>query len=87
MVLSQLFPELSKQIEANFNNINLKSSKSLEDVLHYFDALIKSGVTENVDRGVVFVLGNTKAGKTSLVNTLRNFLENPENKPEPVLRL
>merc|ERR1712018_287160 len=40
MVLSQLFPELSKQIEANFNNINLRSFKSPDDVLHYFDALI-----------------------------------------------
>ena len=85
MVLSQLFPELTKKIEANYNNINLKSSKGPDGVLHYFDALIKSGVTENVDRGVVFVLGNTKVGKTSLVNTLRNFLENPDKKPEPVL--
>ena len=33
-------------------------------------------VTENVDQGVVFDLGNTKVGKTYLVNTLRNFPEN-----------
>ena len=84
MVLRQLFPELSKRIDANFN-INQESFNSPSELLHYFDALIKSGVTENVDHGVVFVLGNTKVGKTSFVNTLSNFLENPEKEPEPVL--
>ena len=38
MVLSQLFPELSKKIEANFN-MNLKSLKSPNEVLHYFEKL------------------------------------------------
>ena len=84
MVLSQLFPQLSEKIEANFK-INLELFTSPMALLHYFDALITSGVTENVDRGVVFVLGNTRVGKSSFVNTLSNFLQNPMEEPEPVL--
>ena len=84
MVLGQLFPKLLPKIETNFK-INLESFTSTNAVLHYFDALIKSGVTENVDRGVVFVVGNTKVGKTSFVNTLSKFLGDPEKEPEPVL--
>ena len=84
MVLSQLFPQLSEKIEANFK-INLQLFTSPMALLHYFDALITSGVTENVDRGVVFVLGNTRVGKSSFVNTLSNFLQNPMEEPEPVL--
>ena len=51
----------------------------------YLNALIKSGVAADVERGVVYVMGNTSVGKTSLVNTLKHYIENPTEEPVPIL--
>ena len=45
------------------------------------DALIESGIASQSEQGLIFVLGNTGTGKTSLVNTFKDFVANPSEKP------
>ena len=44
-----------------------------------------AGIAAQVERGLIFVLGNTNTGKTSLVNTFKSFVESPSKKPTSVL--
>ena len=52
---------------------------------NFITALIKSGVAAEVERGLIFVVGNSGVGKTSLVNTLDHFVKNPTENPESKL--
>ena len=66
-------------------NIPLLGFQTPNDVLSYLDALIDSGIAAQVERGLIFVLGNTQTGKTSLVNTFKSFVESPLKEPTSVL--
>ena len=63
----------------------MESFAKSEDILNFTEAVIKSGLTADIERGVVFVLGNTGVGKTSLANTLKQFIDNPNRTPIPLL--
>ena len=52
-----------------------------EDVNSYLEAVIKSGVATDAHREMLYILGNTGIGKTSLT---KSFLERPDN-PESIL--
>ena len=56
-----------------------------KEVLTFVDALIESGIASQSEQGLVFVLGNTNTGKTSLVNTFKDFVAHPTENPRSVL--
>ena len=84
MVLNLLFPSLSSKFKA-ISPSPLDSFTNTSSISNFIDAVIKSGLTADIERGVVFVLGNTGVGKTSLANTLKLFIDNPNETPMPVL--
>ena len=84
MILNYLFPNISSMLK-EISRIPLESFTKSEDILNFTEAVIKSGLTADIERGVVFVLGNTGVGKTSLANTLKQFIDNPDKTPVPVL--
>ena len=84
MVLNLLFPEMKETIES-IANLPLDKFTTAYDVMSFIDALINSGVAAEVERGVMFVMGNTGVGKTSFVNTLKHFIENPTEIPQSLL--
>ena len=51
----------------------------------YLEAVIKSGVATDARREMLYVLGNTGIGKTSLTETYKAFVENPDKTPESFL--
>ena len=84
MILNILFPSLSSKLNA-ISSIPLNSFSSSLDILNFIKAVIESGLTADIERGVVFVLGSSGVGKTSLVNTLKGFINNPHETPIPFL--
>ena len=84
MILNIFFPSLGSKLKP-ISPIPLNSFSTYSDILSFIKAVIKSGLTADVERGVVFVLGSSGVGKTSLVNTLKRFIDNPEEVPIPVL--
>ena len=38
-----------------------------------------------MEQGIVFLLGNTGVGKTSLTHTLKDFIEKPTDNPNSIL--
>ena len=84
MILNILFPSLSSKLNA-ISSIPLNSFSSSLDILNFIKAVIESGLTADIERGVVFVLGSSGVGKTSLVNTLKGFINNPYETPIPFL--
>ena len=84
MILNILFPSLSSKLKS-ISPIPLKSLPTSLDILSFIKAVIKSGLTADIESGVVFVLGSSGVGKTSLVNTLKRFIDNPQDVPIPVL--
>ena len=84
MVLQQVFP--SRRIDfAQLSNLQLKPFRSNYKIANYIDAVIKSGVAADVDHGIVFLVGNTGVGKTSLANSLKAYVENPNDNPASIL--
>ena len=75
--------ELMDVIQSN-TELRLDDFKSMEDVYRYVDAIVSSGSTEEA-KGCVFVLGNTSSGKSSLVQTLKNYCKNMVKPPKPIL--
>ena len=61
----------------------LSSFDTPESLLLYVKDLVKHGKASTMAHGTVFVMGNTKAGKTSLVHTLKEFIKAPSDKPLP----
>ena len=84
MILNYLFPSLSSTLKT-ISRIPLDSFSKSEDILNFIEAVIQSGLTADIERGVVFILGNTGVGKTSLVNTLKHFIDNSDQTPVPRL--
>ena len=84
LTLSLLFPELSTKL-SNLASIPLSKFTLTKDAIVYLDALIKSGVAADVERGVVFIMGKSGVGKSSFANTFKRFIENPGENPISVL--
>ena len=83
MVLNLVFPEMTEAFTSLAKP--LSKFKTTNDITTFIDALIKSGVAAETDKGVVFAMGNTGVGKTSFVNTLTDFIENPSDNPKSIL--
>ena len=77
-------PDFEKALNA-LVHIPLTRFAHPKEVLTYTEALIESGTAAQADQGLVFVIGNTNTGKTSLVNTFKDFVAHPSDKPCSVL--
>ena len=77
MLINLCFPHLRSECQS-LCSIPLSSFNSIPSIQEYADAIIKSGVTEDL-RGRIFVLGNSGVGKSSFVQTLKSYGEEPEN--------
>ena len=84
IVLQQMFPELSETFQS-ISSIPLDRFTGMDDALKFVDATIRSGVASQVEKAVLFTMGNSGVGKTSLVNTLMSYVENPSNTPQAFL--
>ena len=84
VLFNLLFPEMRQALET-IASIPLKTLQSTDSALTYLGALIKSGIAAESDSGVVYVMGNTNVGKSSLVNTFVRFMKSPFEKPVSVL--
>ena len=84
MLLNLIMPDMSQKLQ-KLASIPLKNYKITRSALGYLEAVIKSGIAAEADSGVVYVMGNTNVGKSSLVNTLVRFMENPSDDPVPFL--
>ena len=84
MVLQQAVPRLSKVLN-KISKLPLDKFQDRRTISNYLGAVIKSGVAANFDYGIVFLVGNTGVGKSSLANTLKAYLEQPSDNPSPIL--
>ena len=82
--IEKKIPNFAKALNA-LDHIPLARLSNPKEVLTFVDALIESGLADQSDQGLIFVLGNTNSGKTSLVNTFKDFVEHPSEKPRSVL--
>ena len=64
MLIHLCFPDLRLDCQS-VCSIPLSSFKSISSIIEYSEAIIKSGVSEDL-RGRLFVLGNTDVGKAVL---------------------
>ena len=80
MILGLLCPELATKL-SDIAEVPLEKFSSPSAVSHYLQALIQSGVAADIERGVIYVMGNSSVGKTSLVNTFKRYTENPKEGP------
>ena len=84
MVLQQVLPRLSEDFK-DVSRLPLEKFRSNFKIANYLDAVIKSGVAADIDHGIVFLVGNTGVGKTSLANTLKAYIEHPSDNPSSIL--
>ena len=84
MILLQVFPNLADDLNS-LSKLSLQNFKLNSQIESYLDAVIKSGIAADVDQGIVFLLGNTGVGKTSLTHTLKDFIEKPTDNPKSIL--
>ena len=75
MTLGLLCPKMAGELN-ELAGIPLEKFSNTQSVRHYLEALVNSGVAAEEERGVIYVMGNTSVGKTSLVNTFKNYIEN-----------
>ena len=80
--LATLLPDLREGFQGLTNT---PLGKTREDVNSYLEAVIKSGVATDANREMLYILGNTGTGKTSLTETYKSFLEDPNKDPTSVL--
>ena len=84
MIIGLLCPKMAGELN-ELAGIPLEKFSNPRSVGHYLEALINSGVAAEEERGVIYVMGNTSVGKTSLVNTFKRYIENPNEEPVPIL--
>ena len=77
-------PDFEKALKA-LVHIPLTRFSHPKEVLTFVNALIESGLAAQKDQGLVFVLGNTATGKTSLVNSFKDFVAHPSENPRSIL--
>ena len=75
MILNTLVPTMSEYFQT-MTSTPLKTFKSEDDVFSFLNAVIKSGLSS--DRGTLYILGNTAVGKTTLAETLKVYVEEPQ---------
>ena len=80
--LAILLPDMRKKLQG-LTRTPLGETK--EDVNSYLEVVIKSGVATDARREMLYVLGNTGIGKTSLTETYKAFVEKPDKTPESFL--
>ena len=73
MIINQICQteELKQEIQKQ-THVRLESFESLEAVILYIDALLMSGAHEEA-KTMLFVMGNTSAGKSSMIRTLKEY--------------
>ena len=64
--------------------VALDGFKSMEDAFVFVDDIVKTGAVQE-RKTTVCVMGNTSAGKSSLVRTLEKYCKDKKAKPEAVL--
>ena len=79
---SILLPEMREELQG-LTSTPLGETK--EDVNSYLEAVIKSDMATDAHREMLYVLGNTGSGKTSLTQTYKSFLETPDKPLESIL--
>ena len=84
VILNMILPKISQKL-SKLCNIPLNRFKTPQEVLAFVTALIDTGVACQTARSIAFVLGNTNTGKTSLVNTLKDYIDHPSDEPRSVL--
>jgi len=81
MVLYQIIPDTKLKDEVDeISNLPQTNFRSLQDVLTYANAVKTSGIVEEA-KGMVVVVGNSGAGKSSFVRTLEDFCQHQIPKP------
>ena len=80
--LAILLPDMREELQ---ELTSTPLGETREDVNSYLEAVIKSGVATDAHREMLYVLGNTGTGKTSLTGTYKAFLEMPDKLPEAIL--
>ena len=84
MILQQALPDLSKDLR-KISKLKLENFVDKNKISSYLDAIIKSGLAADIEHGIVFLVGNTGVGKSSLANTLKAYIENPSDNPDSIL--
>ena len=84
MILQQALPDLSNELR-KISKLKLENFKDKNNILSYLDAVIKSGIAADIQHGIVFLVGNTGVGKSSLAGTLKAYIENPSDSPHSIL--
>ena len=80
VLLFQMTNSLQIQQEVQrHTELNMQDFKTPKAAFQFVDAIIESGAFTEA-KTTVCVLGNTNAGKSSLVRTLRDFCSNTTNK-------
>ena len=84
MILQQALPGQAEAL-VKISNLPLDKFESIDITKSYLDAIITSGIASDTDRGIVFLVGNTGVGKSSLANTLKAYIEEPSKNPRAIL--
>ena len=84
MILQQALPDLSNDLR-KISKLKLENFVDKNKISSYLDAIIKSGLAADIQHGIVFLVGNTGVGKSSLANTLKAYIDNPSDKPRSIL--
>ena len=84
MILQQALPDLSSDLR-KISKLKLEDFVDKNKISSYLDAIIKSGLAADIQHGIVFLVGNTGVGKSSLANTLKAYNENPSDNPRSIL--
>jgi GTPase SAR1 family protein len=64
--------------------LTLQSFASMQSAITFMDAILMSGVSEEA-KTTVCVVGNSSAGKSSFIRTIRDFYKDPTKEPKPFL--
>ena len=76
--------DIRQEIIKNNPELPVSTIKSLEEACIYVEDLLKSGATQEA-KTTICILGNTGAGKSSLVQTLREYCNNKDQEPKSIL--
>ena len=72
--------DIRQEIMKNNPELPVSTIKSLEEACIFVEDLLKSGATQEA-KTTICILGNTGAGKSSLIQTLREYCKNKNQEP------